>query len=298
MNALADHGIHLPHPRPGWQNLACPVCARTKRRPGDDALGVNARPDGSYYWNCKRCGWKGNATAGIAPTSWSPPPARPRSAPPQRSSDGVPEALTLFRSAAPIHANTPAGRYLRARGCALPHPDGDLRSLPDHRHPSGWRGPCLVALLTHAVTGEPMTVHRTWIQPDGTKAPIDKPRLWWFGLPKIGGVVRLWPDEAVTLGLCVAEGIETALTAADGFGLAWATGDADNLAALPVLGGIESLTIVADHDKLDPRTGKRRGGAAAGECGWRWLTAGVEVRIWLAPTEGTDLNDFARAAPC
>ena len=93
-----------------------------------------------------------------------------------------------------------------------------------------------------------MTVHRTWIRPDGTKAPVDKPRLLWPGLPKLGGVVRLWPDDEVTLGLCVAEGIETALTAARGFGLAWACLDAGNLAALPVLDGIEALTIVADHD--------------------------------------------------
>ena len=29
-----------------------------------------------------------------------------------------------------------------------------------------------------------MTVHRTWIRPDGTKAPVDQPRSYWFGLPK------------------------------------------------------------------------------------------------------------------
>jgi putative DNA primase/helicase len=122
------------------------------------------------------------------------------------------------------------------------------------------------------------------VAPDGSgKAPVDRPRLYWPGLTK-KGVVRLWPDEEVTLGLCVAEGIETALTAAAGFGLAWACLDAGNLAALPVLPGIESLTIIADHDQA--------GIKAADECQSRWLEAGVEVRMWMAPAEGDDFNSY------
>jgi putative DNA primase/helicase len=101
-------------------------------------------------------------------------------------------------------------------------------------------------------------------------------------------VVRLWPDEEVTLGLCVAEGIETALTAALGFGLAWATIDKGNLAELPILPGIECLTVVADHDA------NSAGQRAAEECARRWGEAGVEVIVWTSPSEGRDLNDFAR----
>src|SRR3954454_7062614 len=41
----------------------------------------------------------------------------------------------------------------------------------------------------------------------------------------------------------------TALTAARGFGLAWACLDAGNLAELPVLAGIDALTVAADHDQ-------------------------------------------------
>jgi hypothetical protein len=155
-------------------------------------------------------------------------------------------------------------------------------------HPSGYVGPALVALVTDAITVEPLTLHRTWVREDGTKAPINKPRLLWPGLPKAGGVIRLWPDEEVTLGLCVTEGIETALTAAAGFGLAWATIDAGNLETLPVLAGIDALLIVADHDQT--------GIKAADACARRWAEAGVEVKIWKSPTEGNDLNDFAGAA--
>jgi hypothetical protein len=281
---LADVGIRLKRQRIGWQGAACPECARTKRRPGDDALGVELFADGGARWSCQRCGWKGSIR-GERLNERRPPP-RPPATEDRRTDPAA--AWRLWEWSRPILPGTPAASYLEARGCARPHPDGDLRWLPDRKHPSGWRGPCLLARVTDAGMGEPMTLHRTWIQPDGTKAPVDKPRLQWRGLPKLGGVVRLWPDDEVTLGLCVAEGIETALTAAAGFGLAWATVDAGNLKVLPVLGGIECLTIIADHDDA--------GLAAAEECGRRWLAAGCEVRIWTAPTKGADLNDYRRAA--
>jgi hypothetical protein len=98
----------------------------------------------------------------------------------------------------------------------------------------------------------------------------------------------MWLDEEVTSGLLVGEGIETSLSAARGFGLAWATVDAGNLAAFPALGGIESLTIVEDHDAA--------GIAAAAACAERWLAAGAEVRMWRSPTPGADFNDHVGAA--
>jgi putative DNA primase/helicase len=281
----------------GRHRAACPECAVTKARQGDTALWVLAEPDGRFVWQCHRCGWSGvggNLPAGGGRTRSRPAP--PRAAPPAVCTGALEAALALWRTTRPTGSDTPAAGYLTARGCALPHREGDLRYLPDHRHPGGWRGARLVALVTDAVTGEPMTLHRTWVQPDGNKAPVDKPRLLWPGLPKAGGVVRLWPDEAVAFGLCVAEGIETALTAAQGFGHAWACVDAGNLAVLPVLDGIEALTIVADHDVTNARTGIRPGSAAADQCAQRWLTAGVETRIWMAPSEGADMNDLARSA--
>jgi hypothetical protein len=134
-----------------------------------------------------------------------------------------------------------------------------------------------------------MSLHRTWLAPDGSgKAPVEKPRLLLKGHDKAGGVVRLFPDDEVTSGLAIAEGIETALTAAHGFTPVWATIDAGNLAAFPVLDGIESLTVAIDHDKagLDAFNG-----VAA-----RWLAAGREVRQWLPPDYGADINDWAGAA--
>jgi hypothetical protein len=143
--------------------------------------------------------------------------------------------------------------------------------------------------VTDVVTAEPMTLHKTWLMADGSgKARLDKPRLLKKGYGKKGGVVRLWPDEEVSYGLCIAEGIETALTAAHGFTPVWATLDANNLASFPVLAGIEGLTVVVDHDRV--------GIDAFNTVGARWLTAGVEVRKWLSDENGSDINDWAGAA--
>jgi hypothetical protein len=271
---------------PGTYRAPCPGCRKGQR---DDALAVTLEAEGSAVWHCHRCGWSGSTRA--RGRTRTVPPLHP-----ERRPEGLPAAAEAIWNASRIIAGgCVGGSYLSARGCALPHPAGDVRLHLGLRRPSGHVGPALVALVTDAVTGEPLTLHRTWIRPDGTKAPVAKPRLLWPGLPKAGGVVRLWPDEEVTLGLAVAEGLETALTAAAGFGPAWACLDAANLAGFPMLDGIECLTVVADNDPPD-RKGRRAGQEAAEACARRWLEAGREVRVWCAPTEGADLNDFARAA--
>jgi hypothetical protein len=122
--------------------------------------------------------------------------------------------LRLWATAGPITPSSTAAAYLEARGCALPPAEGHLRWSPHQRHPSGYTGPALVALVTSAVSAEPMTCHRTWIRPDVTKAELDKPRLLMAGRPKAGGVIRLWPDDEVIRGMALAEGLETALAAA------------------------------------------------------------------------------------
>lgn len=182
---------------------------------------------------------------------------------------------------------TTARQYLEARGCAIPPLDGDLRCTESLRHPSGYVGPALVALVTDAITREPLTLHRTWIRADGTKADVNPPRLLLGKHRKQGGVIRLWPDDAVTTGLAIAEGIETALAVATAYTPVWSCIDAGNMAAFPVLDGIECLLIVADHDDAGMRAGN--------ECASRWARAGREVRLAIPP-KGMDAADLARSA--
>ena len=66
----------------------------------------------------------------------------------------------------------------------------------------------------------------------------------------------------------------------------WAAVDAGNLAALPVLPGIETLTIGADNDPA--------GRQAARRCATRWARAGRAVYVVTAPGARADLNDLAQ----
>jgi putative DNA primase/helicase len=294
MTGLAELGIQLRNSRPGEHRAACPECAQTKHRSGDDALAVRVDLDGSLTWLCHRCGWRG--ALGADRHYEHRAPARPAAPGPDRR-NALEAALRLWRTAHPITAACPVGRYLTSRSCPMPLAGADLRWLPDRRHPSGWCGPAMVGLITDALTGVPMSLHFTWIRPDGTgKAPIERPRLMAKGMAKQGGCVRLTPDSEVAAGLLLGEGIETTLSAQAGFAAAWSCLDAGNLEAFPIIDGIEAITIVADHDKVDPNTGRRRGIVAAEVCARRWAAADREARIWTAPAEGDDFNDFMRRA--
>ncbi len=275
--ALADAGIRLRRYTTGTYRTSCPRCNRRSR---DDALGVTIADDAAI-WNCFRCGWAG---------AW-----RPRDPVPTRPTKAMPRpqpALSDKRRWSP-HANgiwerataipgTPVEIYLRGRGCAVPA-DLDLRF---HRNIGGH--PAMVARVTDAATGEPMTLHFTLLKPDGCgKADVERPKLLLKDHTKAGGVIRLVPDADVTLGLGIAEGIETALSVmASGWSPVWAAIDAGNVAAFPVLAGIESLTIFADHDDA--------GLSAARRCLGRWHAAGREACIVAPPGTGNDWNDTTR----
>ena len=212
----------------------------------------------------------------------------------------------LWTSCRYIDSKTPAALYLGARGCALPHPEGDLRWHPALKHPSGHVGPALVALVTDVQDPQRwLSLHRTWIAADGSgnKADLNPARMLLKDHRKFGGCIRLWPDDRVSMGLGIAEGIETALTLARGFTPVWATIDAGNLAAFPYLWPIESLTVAVDNDPAGIRAfeamarrwwdeAAARHGQHAGEVSDNRLP--VEIRKVLAPRPGDDLNDWAR----
>lgn len=261
----------------GNSRIVCPACGKG---PKDKTLGVTIEHDGRGVAHCFRCGHiETTQREGYAPR---PVPVR---AQPQKHETLSPYGASLWESCTSLRGSI-GEQYLKFRRCVVPPHDGDLRFHADLEHrPSGKRGPALVALITDAVTREPMSLHRTWITPTG-KADFDPPRLLLGNHRKQGGVIRLWPDEAVTHGLGIAEGIETALSLAWGFQPVWACIDAGNMTALPVLAGINSLTICADHDDA--------GLAASRECADRWVKSGAMVRVIKPPKAKQDLNDLVQ----
>lgn len=144
----------------------------------------------------------------------------------------------------------------------------------------------MLALMTNPVTNQPVGIHRTFLKPDGTgKADVTPAKMvlgsW--------GVIRLTPDEEVTIGLGISEGIENAITVLQHlqWGSVWAVGNAGSLANFPVLNGIETLTIFADHDIA--------GINAAQSCAHRWVQAGRAAKI-IAPRMNADWNDAMKGA--
>jgi putative DNA primase/helicase len=297
LSRLADHGIRLRHHKPGEDRAPCPEC---DRGPKDDALAVRIEGDGSATWICHRCDWRGGIGPERSERHAKPAPARQdKRSDPEQHDTLAPWGERLWQACQPIEPGTPAAAYLERRGCTVP--PGDLRwhaNLEDKV--SGYRGPALVALVTNVETVEPINLHRTWLAPDGTgKAPIAKPRRL-LKDHRARGVVRLWPDEDVTLGLVLGEGLETCLAAARaGLTPVWSVLSAGNLAAFPVLPGLEGLTVLVDHDKPNPKTGKRAGHDAARELIARYAAAGFDpdrdIRVILPPTEGQDVNDLEGA---
>jgi hypothetical protein len=143
----------------------------------------------------------------------------------------------------------------------------------------------IIAVMTDAVTGKPTGgISRTYVH-EGRKVTKSK------GLGP-AGIVRLTPDEDVTNGLHLAEGLETALDMmAKGLRPMWSCGSTSIMAKMPVVSGIECLTILADHDE------NGAGERAALELEQRWREARREVLV-VAPATPGDFNDITMRARC
>jgi len=192
-------------------------------------------------------------------------------------------AKEILRDALAPTPDSIVGRYLTGRGLDPPWP-ACIREHPRlyHRDDSGrvthW--PALVAPVRDSRTNAIRGVHRLWLQPDGTKAPVDTCR-------KIlgrggGGAVKLSPDCAVTLGLGLVEGVEDGLDVLQrGWAPVWALLGRQNIERFPVLSGVEHITVFADRD--DPGMG------AAKACARRWRAAGLRSDI-VPPRAAKDWN--------
>ena len=265
---------------PGEYRITCPACGRGK---SDKTAGLSVDRDGKGVLHCFRCSHVENyrPERGVAYRAPAVPVQKPQPSKRESLNDW---GLQFWHQCSPLSGV--ALQYLKARRCFIPPADGDLRWHPSVKHsPSGYTGPALVALITDAVTGKALSLHRTWITTTG-KANVTPARLVLGGHATKGGCIRLWPDESVTTGLALGEGIETCLSLAHAFSPVWATIDAGHLADFPVLPGVEALTIARDNDMA--------GIKAAQECAARWVKAGRTVRVTMQ--QANDTNDILKGA--
>jgi putative DNA primase/helicase len=199
-------------------------------------------------------------------------------------------------------AQSPRGtlveRYLAVRGLALPAEvltSGAIRFHPACAFRLGTgetaRLPAMVALMRDVRSNEPRAIHRTALRGDGTgkaEMPDGSSPKKMLGAAQ-GAAVKLIADEEITAGLGIAEGIETALAVIGaGWRPVWAAGSAGAIGALPLLAGIETLTVFADAEPA--------GLKAARSCAQAWQDAGCEAQIIAPPAAGSDWNDVLRGA--
>jgi putative DNA primase/helicase len=153
----------------------------------------------------------------------------------------------VWEAGKPLQPDSAAWRYLRRRtgltaySTALRATDKALYKGPPDRF-----FPALLAKVTDA-SGKPINVHRTFLSPDGSKAPVtDAKRMMPGSLPP-GAAVRLMPPENGRLG--IAEGIETSLCAFAISGIpTWAALNAQRLMTWEPPPGVTDVTVWADND--------------------------------------------------
>lgn len=281
----------------------CPVCG------GTDRFSINLK---KQVWNCRGCDRGGDVIAlvqhldgvgyldAIAHLAGAAPERTDcnRSKQPALSTKQHDEeserrrrmsaARLIWAGRRPI-AGTIADHYFRFRGIAL---DEDLshcigfdpacpwRETPGDPASPILRVPCILAAFRLIDTDEIAAVQKTRLNPDGSKYGRR------FNGCSKGAVCKIDPDENVTMGLSLAEGLETALSARlVGFRPIWATGGTGTLKNFPVLAGVESLTFQRENDTNQANC------RAIDACAERWLAAGRQVFDAFPPDDCNDIND-------
>ncbi len=172
-----------------------------------------------------------------------------------------------------------AGRIERLLGEAAAEPIRAERSEASKR--ASWH-PAMLAMVSDPA-GRPATIHKTYITAVGTKAPVEKVRMFCAGSVPPGSAVRLTPLEPV-LGL--AEGIETALSATKMFGVpTWAALSDRGVEKFEPPVDTKRMVIFADNDVHG--AGQRAAYSAAAR-----LVGRLEVEVRIPEKSGTDWNDM------
>jgi hypothetical protein len=261
-------------------------------------LRLGSLPD-AIRWAEDRLGMGG--TCPIPPAIRKPTPDRAPAAPAPDQARRIAAALRIWDAAQSL-PGSPAEQYLQGRGLVgLPQTVGEaLRFHPRCPRGSGPGAeylPALVGLLRDARGNQPCGIRRIFLAGDGASGwrkiedGAEKMALGRAG----GAAVKLTPDEDVTHGLAIAEGIESALSllvrtpGREPWAPVWAAGGAGNIGAFPVLAGIECLTVLADRDASGA------GLKAARRCATRWAAEGHEVHV-IPPRNAKDWNDVVRGS--
>jgi putative DNA primase/helicase len=178
----------------------------------------------------------------------------------------------LWQAGGRISKSGPVATHLRKRlGVVIP--SHDLRAVDQEDG-----GAIMVALVRDA-TGNPVTLHRTFLDKDGAK--LDR-KLMPGEIPP-GSAVRLMPPDEM---LGIAEGIETAFAASILFKIpCWASLNTSLLKTWEPPAGSDRIVVFGDNDL------NFAGQAAAYEQARKCAFANKEVEVRIPASPGDDWND-------
>ena len=267
----------------------CPLCGAGKDRFRWD----NKDGSGSYF--CSQCGAGTGMQLLMAFHGWGFPRAAievdaiignvsidpiSKTIP---DADKVEYVRKLLKSSRKLQPNSPAWIYLNIR-CGDPGDVCmDLRSHHKLKHSDDqgtWPG--MLAVIRYP-DGKGASLHRTFLTPEGQKAPVDPVRKIVSCLPLEGSSVRLGPVQER---LGIAEGIETAICAGKLFGLpCWAAISADGMKKWEPPDGCKSVLVCGDNDA------SFTGQAAAYELARKLKLKGFDVDVVLPEIVGNDFCD-------
>lgn len=279
-------------------NRPCPVCGGTDRFSFND-------PDRGL-WYCRGCEEGGDAVklamkfTGLSFRDLAKtlegmvgklPAARDTGSDDQRK---LQHAAEIWRQSQPGGKIVEA--YLRSRGFTgvIPptlreHPALEYSELKDGKRVVLGTYPAMVAQILAAGGKRAVGIHRTYLTPDGNKAPVGTAKKS-LGAASNGSAIHLHSPlclDGTTPRLGLAEGIETALAASQLREIpVWACVSAGGLEAVEIPGSIGQVLIFADHDHS--RTGLKASSALA----YRLLRKGHDVQILMPMSMDSDWADI------
>lgn len=209
---LADKGIVLRHYNFGNQDIICPQCSHMRKPANRRKPVLNVKIDSiGATWHCNHCSWSGGVRSDVGYDA-----EFDRGVPqqPDDTERRMFSARAIWSEALSIN-NSLAQQYLLARG--ITNFPQSLRFHASLRHSkSGMHYPAMVAGVQNSA-GRIIAVQRTFLR-GNSKAPCT-PNKMTLG-PLNDGAVRLASVKPV---IGIAEGVETALSAMQIFGIpCWA----------------------------------------------------------------------------
>jgi putative DNA primase/helicase len=265
----------------------CPMCGGTDRFRWDDKAG-----SGSFY--CNQCGagsgvdlvmkFKGMSFIEAKRLIEEHLPSAVLVVPKAKRSENIDRLESVWRSALPLKGDDPASWYLARRG--LSHEGvASIRWLAKfpyyHDDKSKTEHPAMLALFVGPDRAK-HTIQYTYLDSNGRKAEVPKPRKLAPAQIPHGGAVRLAPS-ADTMG--IAEGVETAMAAAKLFEIpVWSALSAGGMLKWQPPPTARNIVVFGDNDA------NATGQAAAWSLAHRLNVEGLHVEVRIPDLEG-DWND-------